>query len=227
MDYNERNSRVMGLFFMESIEHLSELYKKHGRVYKKGSAIFLENAFGGEMYFILEGTVQITKTYREFEFMRNTRLNYGTNVQVIATLNPNDFFGEMALLNEEARSASAVALENVKLIVVTKENFERVMLSSNTILLQILKSLSNRLRETIQYPRFIPEADSIKPFIVSKEYAQVEINKGATVETDMNDSLKDTIEEIRCPKCATLLPKYALYCLNCGIEIGKYRGNVK
>lgn len=70
--------------------------------YKKGEIIIKEGQLDRRMYVILEGFVKISLSDR------------GDKITV-ATLKKGDFFGEMSLFNETPRSATATALEDVKL----------------------------------------------------------------------------------------------------------------
>ena len=84
------------------------LIKQVVKRYKKGEIIFKQNSAGNEMYIIDSGKVQI---YRRAD---------GKKV-VLEVLGNKCFFGEMALFSDNKRTATAVTLEDAKLIVITKE----------------------------------------------------------------------------------------------------------
>ena len=73
----------------------------HRRTYKKGEAVFKKNAPGEGMYIIISGEIKIKDPKSKMIF---------------ATLGKYNFFGEMALLDEEARSAIAEASDPSTLI---------------------------------------------------------------------------------------------------------------
>ena len=84
------------------------------RTYPKNTMIFSENEPGTELYIIQKGVVKITKIVEDNEVL-------------LAMLKTGDIFGEMALLENKPRSASAIANEDCSLMAVNKANFERMV----------------------------------------------------------------------------------------------------
>src|SRR5213592_2943420 len=66
----------------------------------------------------------------------------------LAELGRGDFFGEMALLNEQRRSANAVVAEEARLAVLSRAHFLFFMRSNPNVALEMLTALANRLRHT-------------------------------------------------------------------------------
>jgi CRP-like cAMP-binding protein len=102
--------------------------------YRRAEKIFEEKEKGGCLYVVMSGRVKI----------------YGSSNQgrskTFAYLEPADFFGEMSLIDEELRSASASALDDSILIMLKREDFRKLMMSSPTITMAVLRTLSSRLR---------------------------------------------------------------------------------
>jgi CRP-like cAMP-binding protein len=115
-------------------ETLKNLYKKFGREYKRNAVIFSEGEKGDEMYFILEGSVIISKKTETKE-----------KSKTLAVLTKGDFFGEMALLTDEVRSATAQALENTKLIAFNKDFFFENLVKYPKFAVKLLKVLAKRI----------------------------------------------------------------------------------
>jgi len=109
----------------------------HIRDYKLDEPIFKKLSPGEGMYIILEGTVEI------FEPESNI---------VFANLSSGDFFGELALLDEEPRSATAKATKPSKLIGFFRTDLLVLIKRSpdlgNKILLNLSRVLGERLRQT-------------------------------------------------------------------------------
>ncbi len=109
------------------------------RAFRKGSMLFLEGMQGEVFYVVKSGTVEILKKKDNEDIL-------------IATLGPGELVGEMSILDDEPRSATARIGEDAVLIVVTKKNFQDIMRETpggaNKILLAILKIVNQRLRET-------------------------------------------------------------------------------
>jgi CRP/FNR family cyclic AMP-dependent transcriptional regulator len=76
----------------------------HIRAYEAGEPVFVETEPGAGMYVIRSGRVDVILQYRS------------ENRLLLAELEPGDFFGEMALLGDTSRSATAVARERSELI---------------------------------------------------------------------------------------------------------------
>ncbi len=115
-----------------------EIFDKCGRSYNGNDSIFREGDIGNEMYIIQSGKVKITKQLKSGE------------EKTLVILGPGDFFGEMAVIDKDVRSANATALEASRLIALDEEVFEMHMQSNPKIVKKILKNLTSRLRDANQ-----------------------------------------------------------------------------
>lgn len=107
--------------------------------YTTGQKIIAEGSLGGETYLILEGRVGIRKELGQGEFT------------TLATLGPQEVFGEMYLFNYAGfRSASAFAETDVQVEVIERTEIEHFMDEAHPILKAIIKSLNNRLETTTE-----------------------------------------------------------------------------
>jgi len=102
--------------------------------FKKGEKIFDENASGDRLYIVLSGRVKIFAAS-------------GVKKKTLAYLEKGEFFGEMALLDMQPRSASSIAMEPSELLVIKKKDFQRLIKDYPEISLQIMKTISKRLRQ--------------------------------------------------------------------------------
>jgi CRP-like cAMP-binding protein len=114
-----------------------EIFDKYGREYQAGEIIFREGDVGVEMFIIQSGRVKITKLIKGEE-------------TILVELGPGDFFGEMAVIDKDPRSANAVAVESSRLIVLDEDVFEMHMQTNPKIVKKILKNLTQRLRNSNQ-----------------------------------------------------------------------------
>jgi len=110
------------------------LFQKLGRVFPAGTVLFKEGEIGREMYVIQSGKVKITKKVRGEE-------------QILATLPAGEFFGEMAILNNKPRSATASTLEESKMLVIDPKTFELMLKNNIEIAVRMIKKLAQRLQE--------------------------------------------------------------------------------
>ena len=105
-----------------------------GRLFQDGDIIIRQGEIGKCMYVIQEGQVEV--------FIQN-----GDKEVQLAILNEGEFFGEMALIDREVRTASVRARGLVRLITVDKKNFLRNIHEDPTIALRLAEVLIQRIRE--------------------------------------------------------------------------------
>jgi CRP/FNR family transcriptional regulator, cyclic AMP receptor protein len=106
------------------------------KLFEPGDQIFKEGEKGDLMYVLLEGAVEL-----------KMRLERGETVlKTVDT--PNDFFGEMALLDDRPRSASAEAVKKTKVLAVDGPTFESMILANGKFALKIIKVLAARIRRS-------------------------------------------------------------------------------
>ncbi|MBX7057595.1 MAG: cyclic nucleotide-binding domain-containing protein [Leptospirales bacterium] len=113
---------------METLQQLSS------RQHQKGDIVFRENEpSNNEMYFVLQGEVSIQK-------------DRPGGPQEINHLTPGMFFGEMALVNDRPRLASAICVTpTVRLVVIDRENLLKLSGTSPPFLFNLLKYSVSRL----------------------------------------------------------------------------------
>ena len=116
----------------EGLRYLAE--KAEEKIVEAGSLIFRENEMGEEMYIVKSGKIEV---FKEINGEKKS----------MAILGQKDFFGEMAILEEAPRSASVMAVEDSALISIDKESFRQAIFEYPDIALEVLKCLSQRLRE--------------------------------------------------------------------------------
>jgi CRP/FNR family cyclic AMP-dependent transcriptional regulator len=104
--------------------------------FEPGAKIFREGEVGDLMYVLLEGSVDLVKKLERGE----------TVLKTVDTT--NDFFGEMALLDDRPRSATAVATKPTKVLAVDGPTFESMIIANGKFALKIIKVLSARLRRS-------------------------------------------------------------------------------
>lgn len=101
-----------------------------------GAIIFRQNDRGGALYIVERGTV---------ELYVNDRMSKEVNLLMASV---GQVFGEMSILEDQPRSASARAVTDVELIVLYRDALIKVIHDRPQVALQMLKILSSRLRTT-------------------------------------------------------------------------------
>lgn len=104
----------------------------------RSEVVFREGEMGDRMYVIVEGRVKVVKNY------------HAPNEIVLATLSETDYFGEMAILDREPRSATIVVDEDSRLLSISGQRLRDIVQQKPEIAFEIFKVLTHRLRTTDQ-----------------------------------------------------------------------------
>jgi CRP-like cAMP-binding protein len=101
------------------------------RRYRDNTMIFCEYEPGEELFIIQSGKVKITKIVNE--------------EVLLAVLKPGDIFGEMAILDNKPRSASAITFGDTEVMAINKSNFEGMVQSQPQLATRLIQLLSERI----------------------------------------------------------------------------------
>lgn len=122
---------------LAAIRELTRLAEE--RLFHRGETIFEESTAGNSIMVIVSGEVRITQRARI------------SGEETLTVLKKGDFFGEMALLDELPRSATAIAHSDTFMLEISRDNFlrfvEKDKASGVKILFTLARILSFRLRE--------------------------------------------------------------------------------
>jgi CRP-like cAMP-binding protein len=114
------------------VVYLGGANEQFTRTYPQNTMIFSESEPGAELFIIQKGSVKITKIINDNEVL-------------LALLKAGDMFGEMALLEDKPRTASAIAHEEAVLLAVNKANFRRMVSTQPQMITRLTQILSERL----------------------------------------------------------------------------------
>ena len=157
------------------------IFERFAVSFKRGDVIFCEFEPGDTFYLIQSGRVQIVKIMDDIE----------KNIDI---LNPGEIFGEMAILDAAPRSASAIALDPVKALEFTRENFEVLMIGNPQIALKLLKLLTKRIYD--QKRRFMILTLEDIHARVADVFLMLDEGLGRRDETSNERSFDTTIDDI-------------------------------
>jgi CRP-like cAMP-binding protein len=110
------------------------LFQRFGKEFPKGTVLFREGEPGREMFVLHSGKVSISKRVRDVD-------------KVLATLGPGEFFGEMAIISNKPRNASATVVDDARLLVIDPKTFEGMIRGNSEIAIRMIKKLAERLSE--------------------------------------------------------------------------------
>ena len=128
--------RQIPLFSSLKNEELDAIYKlSFTKNCPKDTVILLENEEGDTLFIIINGKVKVT-TFSES----------GKEV-IFSILNEGDFFGDMSLLDGKPRSATVISMEDSKLRLIRRYDFNNLIEKHPRIALRLLEELTLRLRK--------------------------------------------------------------------------------
>src|SRR5688500_8593387 len=111
-----------------------QLFNRFGKEIPRGTVLFREGDPGKEMYVVQSGKVAISKKVRDVE-------------KILATLGPGEFFGEMAIISNKPRNATATVADDARLLVIDPKTFESMIRGNSEIAVRMIKKLADRLSE--------------------------------------------------------------------------------
>ncbi|MGI5064497.1 Crp/Fnr family transcriptional regulator [Treponema putidum] len=163
---------------------MSDLFSSFSRFAKsfpKGSLIFAEFEPGSSFYLIQSGRVQLIKIINGFE----------KNLDI---LQPGEIFGEMAILDNSPRSASAIAYDDVMALEFNKENFEILMKGNPAIAMRLLKTFVRRIYA--QRRRFMILTIEDRPARIADVFLMLDETQPSLDRTTEMRTFDTTIEEV-------------------------------
>jgi CRP-like cAMP-binding protein len=110
-------------------------FGRFARTFQAGEMIFSEFEPGDNFYLIQSGRVELVKIIGDIE-------------KTLDILQPSEMFGEMAILENSPRSATAIALDTVKVLEFNQQNFDILMMGNPKIALTLLKMFTKRIYDS-------------------------------------------------------------------------------
>jgi CRP-like cAMP-binding protein len=157
------------------------VFSRFARDFEPGEMIFSEFEPGDAFYLIQTGRVELVKIIGDIE-------------KTLDILQPSDMFGEMAILENSPRSATAIALDSVRVLEFNRQNFEILMMGNPQIALKLLRMFTKRIYD--QKRRFMiltlgdPQAKIADVFLMLNEIQPV------TEEAGERREFKTTVDDI-------------------------------
>jgi CRP/FNR family cyclic AMP-dependent transcriptional regulator len=111
---------------------LDALFSRFGREFSAGDVLFREGDPGDQMYVIQSGAIRITKNIAGVD-------------RVIAILGPGEFLGELAILNDKPRVATATVVSDARCLVIEAKTLETMVTRSGEIAMRLIKKLAKRI----------------------------------------------------------------------------------
>ena len=123
---------LKGLFLENPRQSFRTLMNKFITTYQEGDVIFREGESGDNMFYILNGSVTVSR-----------------KGQTISIIEKGGYFGEMSMLLNTHRTATAIVMESdTQLVSISQNNFDVILSENPNIVLSILKEMTSRLKRT-------------------------------------------------------------------------------
>lgn len=123
-----------------------QLFARFGKEYPAGTVLFREGEEGATMYVVQSGRVRITKD--------------GTDGhKTLGVLGAGEFFGEMAILNNKPRTATAEVVEDARMLVLDGRTFEQMVVSNTEIAVRLIKKMARRLDSALALVEILMHRD--------------------------------------------------------------------
>ena len=149
--------------------------------YRKGQVVFRQGDQSDCLYYIRWGGVSVIANYSK------------TNEEKLAELRSGDYFGEMGLLDHETRTATVVSIEHDTVLgCITEDEFDEFLRENPARVMDILRGLSHKLRDTTRGYVEICQAVSESVGAQSDEVAE-----STTYGFDKNETLKAIHDDVQ------------------------------
>jgi len=116
----------------ETLDKIAEL--GNFRKFEKDAVILLENETGSALFVIVNGKVKVSRTSDDEREV------------ILTILSDSDFFGEMAILDGQNRSANVTAIEDTELFLIQRSDFLDLLYNHPEVSISLLQELTKRLR---------------------------------------------------------------------------------
>jgi len=110
-------------------------FGRFSRTFNAGEIIFSEFEPGDTFYLIQSGRVKLSKLVGDME-------------RTLDVMQPSEMFGEMAILENAPRSATAIAVDEVKVLEFNSKNFDILLLGNPQIALKLLRMFCKRIYDS-------------------------------------------------------------------------------
>lgn len=117
---------------LDTIEKIEKIGTRKN--YLKNDVILMEDEVGTALFVIVSGKVKVARTSTD-----------GREV-ILTILSESDFFGEMAILDGQTRSATVVAIEDTELFLIQRNDFINLITEYPEVAISLLQELTKRLR---------------------------------------------------------------------------------
>jgi CRP/FNR family cyclic AMP-dependent transcriptional regulator len=159
------------------------LFPRFGRDFSVGEVLFREGETGDEMFVIQTGRVRISKLVAGEQ-------------RSLATLGRGEFVGEMAILNEKPRTATATVVEDATLLVIGAKTLELMISNNSEIAFRLIKKLARRLDSADELVQILLNPDPQARVMMGLRRHAEAFGEETPTGTKVNLSAEDLAKEV-------------------------------
>lgn len=156
-------------------------FARFTRIFQPGEMIFSEFEPGDNFYLIQSGRVHLVKIIGDIE-------------RTLDILQPSEMFGEMAILENSPRSATAIALDTVKVLELNAQNFEILMLGNPPIAFKLLRIFAKRIYDSKR--RFMILALSVPQAKIADVFLMLDETQPNIDKTSERREFQTTVDDV-------------------------------
>ena len=132
-----KQSQFFAALPLEELYHIASSMQEE--TVRAGTTVIQEGTLGDKMYIVVRGQLEV----------RKAAADEADRTQRVALLTERQVFGDMALLDDEPRSASVVTIDDVHLLSLERSSLERILRRYSSIAFNMMRILSRRLRDSM------------------------------------------------------------------------------
>lgn len=131
-----KQSQFFAALPLEELYHIASSMQEE--TVRADTTVIQEGTLGDKMYIVVRGQLEVRKAAED----------EADKTQRVALFAEREVFGEMALLDDEPRSASVVTIEDVHLLSLERSSLERILRRYSSIAFNMMRILSQRIRDS-------------------------------------------------------------------------------
>jgi CRP-like cAMP-binding protein len=155
--------------------------------FEAGTVLFEEGDEGSEMYVIQSGEVEISRVI-------------GGETKVLAKIPAGEFFGEMAILNDRPRSATARVIEPSRLLVINGDTFEAMLKGRTEIAVRLIKTMAGRLEQANKQIELLLVTDNTHRVVMALRQLAEGVEADPNGAVFLNVSVNDLADRASIPR---------------------------
>lgn len=117
---------------------MADRFSQYKRTFKKGTILYKEGDKGNEIFLIQSGLIKL-------------QLQAKKRILIVSILGKGDFFGDIGVLQDQTRFTQAEILQKAELIIISRFDFEKMILHNTEIAFRLLKKYCSRMKKVYMH----------------------------------------------------------------------------